>query len=241
MAVFNRSLPIQIFSRGRGGFPAAIFAALLMLGATPRGVFAQTEMAAQKPSTLPPVVEAPAEENFRYDNSWEMSAGLAFAALPSGPNIPMRAELPGAYLSATQWIYPRLGATADLRFYAGDANTNANPYNVNSPLFVEPFLSIGPEYRLVRTSAIGVSVHALAGGGAGVFNFHVPPMVSFNQLGNYSNSGTWDLIGGANVDFNRPSGFAVRVSPNVMTTDFNGDLRASFSLTAGFVFRFGKF
>jgi len=234
MAVFNRSVCTKVF-----------VILLLMLGAIPRNAFAQSatpsQTASQTPSTSTPVVQPPAEENFRYDNSWEMSTGLAYGSLPSGPDIPMRAELPGAYLSATQWIYPRLGATADLRFYAGDANTNANPYNTNSPLFVEPFFSIGPEYRLLRTSAIGVSAHGLVGGGVGVFNFHVPPNVAYNQLGNYSNSGTWDLIGGLNVDFNRPSGFAVRVSPNVMTTDFNGDLRASFTLTAGFVFRFGKF
>lgn len=181
------------------------------------------------------------DDNFHYDNLWELSAGLAYAGIPSGPNVVPRAQLPGLNVAATQWVFPRWGATADYRAYVGLGDTNVNPYTVNSPLFVENYISVGPEYRWVRTPAIGVSLHALAGGGYGIFNLHVPGGVTNAQLGNYPNGATFDLIGGANIDFNTPSGLGVRVSPNVITTDFNGDLRSSFTITAGVVWRFGRF
>jgi len=98
-----------------------------------------------------------------------------------------------------------------------------------------------PEYRWIRTPAIGISLHALAGGGYGVFNYHVPSGVTNKQIGIYSNGTTFDLIGGANIDFNTSSQFAVRISPNVFTSDFNGDLRPSFTITAGVVWRYGRF
>jgi hypothetical protein len=182
-----------------------------------------------------------ADDNFHYDNLWEISGGLSYAAMPSGPNIQHRAQLAGLDVAATQWIFPRLGATADVRTHIGLADTNVNPYTVNSPLFVETFGSVGPEYRLVRTPAFGVTLHALAGGGYGIFDLHVPGGVTAKQLGNYPNGATFDLIGGANFDFNTPSGFGVRVSPNVLTTDFDSNLRNSFSLTVGLLWRYGKF
>jgi hypothetical protein len=184
---------------------------------------------------------APADDSFHYNNLWEISGGLAYAGMPNGPNIQHRASLAGADVAATQWIYPRLGATADLRTYAGLGNTNANPYTVNSPLFVETYGSVGPEFRWIRTPAIGVTLHALAGGGYGIFDIHVPSGVNYQGLGTYPNGSTFDLIGGANFDFNTPSGFGVRISPNVITTDFHGDLRNSFTITAGLVWRYGKF
>jgi hypothetical protein len=228
---FEDSIRMNFFSGRRCGlYFGAVWVIALCLLAAPTFIAAQSTTTPAPPpapiSAQPPA----ADDNFHYNNS-----------LPSGPNIPLRAQLPGFGAAATQWIYPRLGATADLRLYAGLGNTNVNPYTVNSPLFVESFLSVGPEYRVVRTPAIGVSVHAMAGGGYGEFNFHVPSGVGYQQLGNYPNSGTWDMIGGGNIDFNRPNGLAVRISPNVITTDFHGDLRASFTITAGFVFRFGKF
>jgi hypothetical protein len=184
---------------------------------------------------------AAADESFHYDNLWEISGGLAYAGMPSGPNVQHRAQLAGADVAATQWVFRRLGATADVRTYAGLGDTNVNPYTVNSPLFVETFASVGPEYRWIRTPAIGVSLHALAGGGYGTFNGHVPSGVDYKGLGTYPNGATFDLIGGANIDFNTPSGFGVRVSPNVITTHFDSDLRNSFSLTVGLVWRYGKF
>lgn len=188
-----------------------------------------------------PIAGQPAADEFRYDNLWELSAGLNYTGFPSGANIQHRAQLGGIDVAATQWITRRLGATADVRTNIGLGDANANPYGVNSPLFVETFASVGPEYRWVRTPAIGVSFHALAGGGFGTFNGHVPAGVTNAQLGVYPNGATWDLIGGANFDFNTASGFGVRISPNVITTDFGSDLRGSFSLTAGFLWRFGKF
>jgi hypothetical protein len=183
----------------------------------------------------------PPDDNFHYDNSWELSAGLAYAYLPSGPSVVPRADLPGLNVAATQWLLPRWGATGDYRAYVGLGDTNANPSTVNSPLFVENFVSVGPEYRWIRTSAIGISLHALAGGGYGTFNYHVPGGVTNKQLGIYANGGTFDLMGGANIDFNTASGLGIRVSPNVITTNFSSDLRSSFTITAGVVWRFGRF
>jgi hypothetical protein len=182
-----------------------------------------------------------ADDNFHYDNSWELSAGLAYAALPSGPTILPRAELPGLNVAATQWLLPRWGVTADYRGYAGVGNTNVNPYTVNSPLAVENFFSVGGEYRWIRTPAIAISPQLLGGGGFGTFNLHVPNGVTNGQLGIYPNGATFDVIGGANIDFNTSSGLGVRVSPNAIVTDFNGDLRTSFSITAGVVWRYGRF
>jgi hypothetical protein len=184
---------------------------------------------------------AASDDTFRYDNLWEISGGLSYADMPSGPNIQHRAQLGGVDMAATQWVLPRWGATADVRSHIGLGNTNVNPYTVNSPLFVEAFGSVGPEYRWVRTPAIGVTLHAMAGGGYGIFNLHVPGNVTAQQLGNYPNGATFDLIGGANFDFNTPSGFGLRVSPNVVTTDFDSNLRNSFSLTVGLLWRYGKF
>jgi hypothetical protein len=186
---------------------------------------------------------APAEtdDNFHYNNSWEIGGGLGYAYLPSGPSVVPRASIGELNVAATQWIFPRWGATGDYRAYVGLGDTNVNPYTVNSPLFVENFVSVGPEYRWIRTPAIGISLHALAGGGYGVFNYHVPSGVTNKQIGIYSNGTTFDLIGGANIDFNTSSQFAVRISPNVFTSDFNGDLRPSFTITAGVVWRYGRF
>jgi hypothetical protein len=182
-----------------------------------------------------------ADDNFHYDNSWELSGGLAYANLPSGPSILPRAQLPGVNVAATQWLLPRWGVTGDYRGYVGLGNTNVNPYATNSPLAIENFFSAGGEYRWIRTPAIAVSPQILAGGGFGIFNQHVPNGVSNGQLGIYPNGGTFDLIGGANIDFNTSSGLGVRISPNAIVTDFNGNLRTSFTVTAGVVWRYGRF
>jgi hypothetical protein len=185
--------------------------------------------------------EASIDETFHYDNLWEISGGLAYMNPKNGQAIVQRADIGGGRVAATQWIYPRLGATADVRFYEGLGDALPNAYSVNSPLMTESFVTAGPEWRWIRSQAIGISFHGLVGGAYGTFNGHVPSGVSSTILGLYPNSTTLAIIGGANVDFIRSPGFAIRITPDLVATRFGGQFQENFSVTAGFVWHFGKF
>jgi hypothetical protein len=182
-----------------------------------------------------------ADEVTRYDNSWEISGGMSYFNTVNGPHIAERSNLAGANVSATQWLYPRLGATGDIRGYLGTGNALPNPYGVSSPLVQETLFSFGPEYRLVRRPSFGVSGHVLIGGGYGIFDLHVPSYVPQTNIGLYPNGGTFDVIAGGNIDLNRTPQVAIRLTPEYVATHFGGQIQNSFSLTLGAVWRFGKF
>ncbi len=182
-----------------------------------------------------------ADETFHYNNLWEISGGLAFMNPRNGPIITHRADIGGGRVAATQWIYPRLGATGDVRVYAGLGNAYPNGYGVNSPLMTQTFVTVGPEWRWIRGPAIGVSFHGEAGGVYGTFNGHVPSGVTPSVVGLYPNGASAAFIGGGNIDFIRSPGFAIRITPDLVATHFGGSFQENVSLTAGFVWHFGRF
>jgi len=204
---------------------AAIFFSLLL--AMPNRAAAQNETSI--------------DETFHYDNLWEISGQLAYMNPRNGNLITDRADIGGGRAAATQWIWPRLGATADVRTYIGLGDALPNGYSVNSPLMSQTFLTAGPEWRWIRGPAIGISFHALAGGVYGTFNGHVPAGVTPSVLGLYPNGGSVAFIGGGNIDFIRSPGFAIRITPDLVATHFGSSFQENVSVSAGFVWHFGKF
>lgn len=182
-----------------------------------------------------------ADEGYRYNNLWEISGQLLYTNPNNGNAIANRANIGGGRAAGTQWLTPRWGATGDVRFIEGLGNALPNPYGVNSPLMTEVTFTGGGEYRWIRTSSVGVSLHGLVGGVYGVFNGHVPSGVTNSTLGLYDSGMTVAMIGGANIDFIRSNSIAIRITPDLVATHFGGQFQESVSVAAGVVWHFGKY
>ncbi len=70
----------------------------------------------------------------------------------------------------TDYFWPRLGITVDLRGYYGTAFITPNPYNIFKPSISEYTFMAGPQYRLVRREHWAISGQVLVGGAKGNFN-----------------------------------------------------------------------
>jgi hypothetical protein len=185
--------------------------------------------------------DTPADEGFRYNNLWEISGQLLYTNPQNGTPIANRANIGGGRAAGTQWLTPRWGATGDLRYIEGLGNALPNPYGVNSPLMTQAFFTGGGEWRWIRTSSLGVSLHGLAGGVYGKFDGHVPAGVSNSTLGLYPTGMTVAMIAGGNIDFVRSQSIAIRITPDLVATHFGNQFQETFSIGAGIVWHFGKY
>src|SRR5271156_190306 len=69
----------------------------------------------------------------------------------------------------TDYLWGRLGLTADVRGYYGTAFTYTGPYNIFKPSISEYTFMVGPQYRFVRREHWAIGGQVLVGAAKGNF------------------------------------------------------------------------
>jgi hypothetical protein len=142
-------------------------------------------------------------------------------------------------IGITDYIRPKLGITADVRGYYGNAYIGNNPYGIFLPSISQYSFLFGPQYRLYMRPKWAVSLQALAGFGHGNFDTGTGGLPA-SYLGLYSNGTVFNLSLGAPLDYNLSPGLAIRVTPLYMLTTYGGDAQNNLGFNAGVVYRWGK-
>lgn len=172
-----------------------------------------------------------------YDNKYEAYGGINFMNFKAGQNLPKRMNLGGLELSATDWIRPRLGITADYRFEGGTTPVFPSPGSFNPSRDVV-FLNIGMAgvtYRGPKNRYAAVDYHALVGIGHGVFDGPAT-----YDVGLYTNRTKPIGAFGGSLDYNRSKNIAFRLSPDLIIEHFGTSYREFFAISGGAIYRFGK-
>jgi hypothetical protein len=140
----------------------------------------------------------------------------------------------------TDYLWGRLGLTADLRGYYGTAFTPPNIYNIFKPSISEYSFMAGPQYRLVRREHWAISAQALVGGSKGNFNANGAELPG-TLIGLWSNGTNFSAAVGVPIDYNIAPGLAFRIQPGYWLTTFSNTPQVkNLGFTSGLVFRFGR-
>ena len=231
----------------------ALFVPLLVSMALP-ALHAQVAAPGTKPIQTPvqtTPLKGPALP--KYDNKWEVYAGLNFMNGQAGQSLPKRYNMGGAEGMATYWFTNRLGVAGDYRFGAGTTPV-ISPY-YNRVVVMQNIVSGGVQFRGPKNRYAAIDLHALAGATHGTFDYAVnhypggsPVSACANQqqqgqrgnLGLYCNSTSpWGAVGGS-IDFNASPKVAVRISPDLTFEHFGTELREYVAVSMGVVYRLGK-
>ena len=223
-------------------------AALLGSGAFPVAAALGQQAA---PGTAPMTTHAKVRElnpntGPRYNNRYEIFAGLSFMNGQAGQNLPKRYNMGGGEVMGTYWFTDHLGAAADYRFEAGSTPVSPNPFNLNRVTVYQSIPSGGVQYRGPKIRYFAIDYHALIGATSGTFDHAivnyppVPVQPTTASVGLYSNrTSPWGAVGGS-IDFNQGPNFAVRLSPDLIFEHFGTELREYFSIGGGVIYRFGR-
>jgi hypothetical protein len=139
----------------------------------------------------------------------------------------------------TDYVWGKIGATADFRGYYGTTFTGVNQYQKFSPSISQYSFMAGPQVRFFEGLHWGWTGFVLAGVGHGNFGTGtngLPPML----IGLYPDATVLNLTVGASVDYNLSPALALRISPNYLLTDYGSQLQHNRGFNAGVVYRFGR-
>jgi hypothetical protein len=139
----------------------------------------------------------------------------------------------------TDYLAGKLGITADFRGYYGTTFTYINQYQVFSPSISQYTFMVGPQLRLFEGQHWAWSANALVGGGHGNFGTGtggLPPTL----IGLYPDGTALNLSIGVPIDYNLGPGFAIRLTPNYLLSDYGSQLQHNRGFNAGVVYRFGR-
>lgn len=172
-----------------------------------------------------------------YDNKYEVYGGLSFENFQAGQNLPKLMDFGGVEVTGTYWATHKLGVAADFRGQAGTTPVLANPYT-QSPLVIRFTGMGGVQYRGPKNQRFALDYHAFAG--ISYANFTHTPVPKNFQTGLYSNGTSPMFALGASLDFNRSKNLAIRLSPDLILSQFGNGTSEFFSVSAGVVYRFGQ-
>jgi hypothetical protein len=196
-----------------------------------------------RPLPPPPTIDTNVNANetladVHYDNKWEVYGGAAFSHFRAGPNLIGGTNLGGFDVQGTRWLRPRLGATANVRGYYGTQSVDPNPDHITGPFVMEHLFLGGGTYRALQNPHAAVDFHGLVGGGYGDFQ-HALSGVPPNNLGLFSNGGTFAMALGGSLDLNRSPRLALRISPDYILTRYGGFNQNEFAISVGILYRIG--
>jgi len=140
----------------------------------------------------------------------------------------------------TDYLWGRLGLTADLRGYYGNAFIPPNPYNIFKPSISQYTFMAGPQYRFVRREHWAIGGQVLVGAAKG--NFYANSAEFPGTLVGLWSKGT-DVSFAATVpiDYNISPGLAFRIQPGYWLTTFGSTTQVkNLGWNAGLVYRFGR-
>jgi hypothetical protein len=140
----------------------------------------------------------------------------------------------------TDYLWPRIGITADFRGYYGIAFIPPNPYNIFKPSISQYTFMAGPQYRILRREQWAISGQALIGVAKGNF-YGNGAQFPGTLIGLWSTGTTFSFGAGVPVDYNLSPALAVRLQPNYLLTTFGSSAQLkNIGFTAGIVYRFKR-
>jgi hypothetical protein len=140
----------------------------------------------------------------------------------------------------TDYLWGRLGLTADVRGYYGTAFVPPNVFNIFKPSISEYSFMAGPQYRIVRREHWAISGQVLVGGSKGNFNANGAELPG-TLIGLWSNGTNLSAAVGVPIDYNIAPGLAFRIQPGYWLTTFSNTPQVkNLGFTTGLVFRFGR-
>ena len=175
----------------------------------------------------------------------EIALGGAYLRAAPGANA-KTVNLGGFDVSATKFVTRRIGLTANVRGYFGSADLSGNgaPVAVRTGTGItNPFVSeytfvAGPQVRIVNRRRLHTGVRALFGAVDGVFDKDLQGL-NPASVGLYNNQTTFAGQFGGVLDFDLSQRIALRATPGLLLTHFNGSFQKDFGVGVAAVFRFG--
>jgi hypothetical protein len=140
----------------------------------------------------------------------------------------------------TDYLWGRLGITADVRGYYGTAFITPNVYNIFKPSISQYTFMAGPQYRLVRREHWGIGAQVLVGASKGDFNANGAAFPG-QLVGLWSSGTSLSVAAGVPIDYNLSPGLAFRIQPGYWLSTFGSTTQVkNLGFTTGIVYRFGR-
>ncbi|MHB1700940.1 MAG: hypothetical protein ACYCSN_12575 [Acidobacteriaceae bacterium] len=215
---------------------ATACAALLLLLAPPHNLRAQSKKRRETSINRQRRNEQTIKD--AYSHRWEIGLSGTYLRTDTGHNQ-RKTNLDGYAVTDTYYFNPKWSVVADTRGNFGGARVFNNPYNVYDPLISEFTFMAGPQVRLYRKARWAFSPHILVGAVRGNFSGGTKGLPS-TLLGIYPDGWRAAASPGVNVDFNLFPNMAVRATPNIVFTTFDGSLQTGLGVNLGLVYRFGR-
>jgi hypothetical protein len=180
-----------------------------------------------------------------YDNRFDVSLGMAYDHMKAGANVLQGANLGGADLSASYWLFKHLGVEGSGRAYLGSSGAGTtNPSALHGP-FVSQYLFVaGPEWLGPHNKHGAVIAHAMFGGA--YFDAHLGNVTPLTENFYYNQIAPAAIIGG-HIDLNRSAHWVFRVTPDVVMTHYTmpytpavSQFDLNFALSVGVEYKFSK-
>ena len=176
------------------------------------GGFAATSVARAQDTFKPP-------PPVTYTEKYEVFGGINFLNGKAGQDLPKRYNMAGGEVMGNNWIKPKYGVAADVRYDAGTTPVlpAGQQVGVQTRPLVSQFIYMGGvQYHWFGNQLAGVNLHALAGASSGTFdhsNPGLPANVFFPATGLYTNRTAFMGTAGGSIDFNRSARLAIRIAP----------------------------
>jgi hypothetical protein len=175
-----------------------------------------------------------------YSHKFEVYGGGGYTRFRPGESLQHVNEVAwnGGF---TDYLWGRLGLTADLRGYYGTAFIPPNPFNIFKPSISQYTAMAGPQYRFVRREHWAISAQGLVGGSKGNFNGSSSGVPPGTLIGLWSNGTNFSAAVGVPIDYNLGPALAVRLQPGYWLTTFSGTPQVkNLGFNIGIVYRFGR-
>jgi hypothetical protein len=173
-----------------------------------------------------------------YSHKYELDFGGGYLRFRPGNTLQHISES-GWNIDITDYLRGDLGVSAEARGYYGSAFTNINKYSVYQPSISQYSFLAGPRYRFFKGLHWGWTGQILAGidhGNFGTGTNGLPPQL----VGLYTDTTVLNISAGASLDYNLGPGLAIRLTPNLLVTDFGSTFQENLGWNMGVVYRFGR-
>ncbi len=176
-----------------------------------------------------------------YNHKYDIYFGGVYSRFRPGTSLQHVSEggWDVGFVDYLHYLQGNLGVAADFRGYYGTAFIGPNPYSIFAPSISQYSFLGGPQYRFFEGQHWGWTAQILGGMGHGNFGTGtngLPPTL----IDLYPDSTVFNATAGASVDYNVSLGLGLRLTPNILFTNFGGQLQENLGWTLATVYRFGK-
>ncbi|HEX8811665.1 MAG TPA: hypothetical protein VF742_06705 [Terracidiphilus sp.] len=224
-------------------FIASMAAGLALCGALMTTASAQSSSSSSNSVQQAPPQSAPAPvyvavdplAGVRYDNRWDISAGVAYAHIKAGPTLLEGSNLGGGDLSGSYWFARRWGLDGDFRatFGTSGAAPNAEAVSgIHGPFVAQYLFTAGPQWLGPHNKHGALIAHVLVGGAYGDFERDLkgfPP----STVGFYNTQVAPAALFGGHFDLNRSPRWVFRVTTDAVWTRYSTDYATNISPAGG--------